>query len=1011
MSDVAKIPLWGGLDTKTDPKEVALGRLTTASNVYMPNAKRLNKRFGQAQLSTSIANTQTSITAATSLGTRQNELLLFDGAQLYTYGTQGANWITKGALTELNLTSTQVVQNSASRSAVTCYNRGGIELYAWEDSRGGVRYSVRDSTSGAFYVADTLVDAGASRPQIVFTGSYLILLYAVGNSINARLLAIAAPGAGLGNPTNLASNYLAGGPYTVTSLVGGANSGRFFLVYSTTLSSTQVVVSAFGGGTLSNQFNSVCNLPGVPLGLGSACDPTGSWFGFSYATSGSVGVQLSDSNNSSFADSHVTTPGNWSQATMAWTDAGDFTCFFDQTSSSTQKTCIVSLPGTNTNGVPSVSAGALKYVWGLQLSSHAFAQGSQAFAVGVSPKTTLTGSMAQSTSNYVVSGAGAILLRCQEYAADGPNSVLTQPSVYSGTSNWLLGLPNRLQLRADSSGTVYASTGLNAVTLSFPITSQLRSVEFHYAAVLNCGNVYAYDGTSIVEAGFWEFPEGCSATVVADAASSIPGPSLTDPTPIYNICAVYEWTDAQGNYHRSAPSYLMQATITAAGQGISVKVPTLALTRRQAPLADIQVTIYRTLPNQAGPYYLEGTVSNAPAFAGTPAVFYQCRKADTDLSGQLELYAPPDGSGELENDPPPPFICMAATKTRVFGIPQEDQTAIWFTKPLTPGRPAEWSVAQVVRIESAGGNATALGALDDRLAIFKTSRVYVLPGDGPDASGQGGTFSFPKLLSTASGCTNPASIVMLNDGLFYQSQRGVELLSRGEQVNLEIGFPVAAYKSLSLTGALVVPDLSQVRFISSLGTALVFDYALNTWTTYTNYDGVGAVYWNGACTRAKSNGQVWQESNSTFLDGVVAVPLTVETGWIHPDSLSQGFMRVRRGAILGDYRDSHTLNIDIAYDYKDYAYTITWNPQTGLSITHYGDGTPYGQGVDQVFGGSASGASIYQLRFRLPSQKCQAVRFRIRDSQITGESCTLSQLALELESKGGLIRLPAGQTA
>lgn len=173
MSQTASISFLGELDTKTDPKLLPVGKFSTVQNVVY-SEQGLAKRFGQTLLSQAISGTTNSLSAATSFGRFKDELLLFDGSGLYGYGAAGESWVQKATLTEVSVSSVPAIQNTAgTRSAMSSCTAAGIEVYAWEDSRGGIRYSVRDQASGAFYVADAVLDAAGALPQVVRSGAFI----------------------------------------------------------------------------------------------------------------------------------------------------------------------------------------------------------------------------------------------------------------------------------------------------------------------------------------------------------------------------------------------------------------------------------------------------------------------------------------------------------------------------------------------------------------------------------------------------------------------------------------------------------------------------------------------------------------------------------------------------------------------------------------------------------------------------------------------------------------------
>src|SRR5437899_334727 len=114
----------GGLDTKTDPSSVPLGKWLTLENCTFAKPKSLHKRNGYTSLAQrfpvgalmSLYPLATSnapktgtltgpyITAGSALAARGNELLLGTGTSLYSYDPGDDEFVSKGALPTVGIT-------------------------------------------------------------------------------------------------------------------------------------------------------------------------------------------------------------------------------------------------------------------------------------------------------------------------------------------------------------------------------------------------------------------------------------------------------------------------------------------------------------------------------------------------------------------------------------------------------------------------------------------------------------------------------------------------------------------------------------------------------------------------------------------------------------------------------------------------------------------------------------------------------------------------------------------
>lgn len=983
----ATVPLFGGLDLKTDAKFVSPNRQLTAQNVRWPSNAQVAKRYGQTQL-------QAGLDAGVTAGTYLNELLAFDGEQLQSYAQAQGAWVEKGEMTNVQVAVTPSIRSAGSVSGLASVFTDVAELYAWEDSRGGVWYTVRDSESGTFLVAPTQVDASGEAPAVFAVGQYVVLAYGTGFSVKIARFQKSALQNGIVSTQTISTDYAGG-----SIAAGNRQDGTAGVVAWNPLSAVGSV------------FMMAISSTATPAGFASMVVAPGSTFNLNVAPSDDSinAFLLSTVDAVSFASF---TRWNWpltaSEATgtipvsggamvgAAATDYGVWTAYVDANTGGFMPRIEVYSVAAHT-AVP-VVATLTETLYGLQLAAAPISLGDPIvapmvpYAVASSGAENRDGSTSQQASFYLLKDTVLTKRFLGGQAAVGGNVL---PVMSSANGQLSVALAQQVALRVDATGTVYAQTGLAVVDFSFPDPSPCQILTLGTSATVTCGNTYAYDGAVLVESGFWEFPDGIGKTAVGSGGSLGAG--------LYTYQVTYEWVDSAGNTHYSAPSYPVQVTTVANGS-VTLEIPYTALTMR----TDATVNIYRGAVDSIGPLYFVASTPNLRD--GTETWTYTDTFSDAAIAGQRLLYAPPDGSGELENDPPPPFKLLVATKTRLFGVAEDDAFALWYSKPLIPGRPAEWSSAQIIRVETDGGPVTALGALDAQCVLFKGSRVYYLPGDGPNAAGVPFN-AFPQsltLISTTSGCNNPLSVLSTHEGVFFESDVGLQVLTRSLQTDLTFGLDIQPLvQSLSITGCLAVPSQNQFRWVTSEGTALVYDYVNRRWSTYTNHEAVAYVAWNGTQIRLRANGELHYEDTSLYTDNLRAVTMLVETAWLKPAQMAQGYAAVWYAEILGEYLDTHQLKVEIAYDYMPvYSQTAVWDPATS-NIT-YGTGTPYGNSA--FYGANVRVYTAqYQVRVALARQTCQSVKFRISDVSQLGASCNLNELTLQLGVIGGINRLPTTQ--
>ncbi len=435
---------------------------------------------------------------------------------------------------------------------------------------------------------------------------------------------------------------------------------------------------------------------------------------------------------------------------------------------------------------------------------------------------------------------------------------------------------------------------------------------------LGGGSVDFFDGEQTAEVGFYGFP--FIDSVADGAAGSIPAGT-------YQYVAVWEWTDRLGNRHQSAPS--VPVSHTAAGsKETDIVIRPLHLSRKTRLSGTgvvqkfINCAIYRTTVGGTIFYRLDEQTTAFPVVDPntTADLTFTDPETDATLTNNEILYTE---GGVLDNVAPPPSKFIVAHGDQLVGINDEDPRVVWYSKPFNPGRGIAWNETLIERLDD-GAECTALASQDGRLIVFKSDRVFLINGRGPNALGVSN--QAVQKLSVEIGCTEPRSVVVAPPGIFFRSARGIELLPRGGIAVQYIGNPVrATLEALpEVLDTLHLPDKSQVLFsvanaAETVGAVLVYDYRVGQWFI----DSYNSVMGNGVAHRSLAN---WQdklaitratapqiEDATTFDDSGSTVQWLIQTGDIRPGGL-QGYQRFRGIAILGESRGARTFQVQVQYN-------------------------------------------------------------------------------------------------
>jgi hypothetical protein len=503
------------------------------------------------------------------------------------------------------------------------------------------------------------------------------------------------------------------------------------------------------------------------------------------------------------------------------------------------------------------------------------------------------------------------------------------------------------------------------------------------------GLLKLYDGAQVTEQSFLQWPDTPVVVSVGSAGA------MTEGSYFYK--AVYEWTDAKGNFYQSVVSETqtegMEATIPTGVTNGSVKisVSTLRVSLRQ----NVVIAIYRSLSYDALNFRRIGQLTNDP---NVDYLEYDDLQSDEQIKNNTLLYT---DTGEYDNDPAPNCTSIVVGKTRVFLI-NDDNGNLQYSKPFLPNFGMGMSDFLYVAID--GFIPTGVGIIDDKVIEFDATKTYWFTGDGPDAAGQNGIFYPPQTLTTDVGCTNPASITRGPDGLYFKSQRGIQRINRSLESDY-IGAPVEAWNNYDITSSVMIPSLNQIRFLTSSGPCLVYDYFVGQWQTFDNHSGFDAVLWEGKYTYLKNNGQVFVQNPDSYTDAGVEYNLTLSTSWLNLGQI-QGYKRIRRASFLGQFKGNCTILVKMYYDYDENFFdSFTFDTQSAMNVVNFGDGGVFGEGI---YG--TTGDDVLQWRVAVPRQKIQAIRFEFSDVSNSGNSYALAAIDIEVGVIGGLGRLGAAKS-
>jgi hypothetical protein len=1011
-----------GLDTKTDKYQLPVGKFLTLVNSIFTKAGALTKRNGFQNLTNLGNDLQTTLTTL-------NDNLVATGSNLFAYSEATNQWLNKGICQPVQLSVLSMVRSSTAQiSPDAAITPTGLACIVYMDS-GNSYYQISDDSTGQQIQPRTLLPNAAINPRVFILGVYFIITFISDIGGTPTLQYMAIPTA---NPvfTGVATNISA----TVDTVNAGYDAysvnGQLFIAWGSTTTSVSV---AFLNRNLS--LSPIFNITGERAALMSVTpDTTANMIWVTYwngSTTNGYTNGFDYALNPLVATTQIITATNILELTSIASNKV-LTAFYETvntyTYSPNARTDFISKvsvtpPVTGTG--PGIVGATTVILRSVGLASKAFTDPVtntvyMLAAYGDKFQSPSTNDSNQ-PSYFLIDSIGNIYMRLaySNGGGYGINQVLPTVSYVNNShyvpyliADYITTQNTTTDLTTPNKGTnlpagtpvnaIYTNTGINLSVFTLNISGQ-HSSEIAETLNLTGGMVWSYDGIKPTELGFHVWPENVAVTTATT------GGVITAGTYYYQF--TYEWTDNQGNLHRSAPSIPVTVTTTGSTSANTINVPTDRLTYKQPfiPMPSnlvtnpIRIVGYRWSVLQQ--IYYQFTSITAPILNDTTidSVTIIDTQSDAEILGNAILYTT---GGVIEDIAPPACIDTVLFSDRLFLIDAEDQNLLWFSKQVIENTPVEMSdlltlyIAPTIGAQGSTGVMTALGAMDDKLIIFKKDAIYYINGSGPDNTGANSTFSDPVFITATVGCANPNSVVLMPNGVMFQSDKGIWLLGRDLSTQY-IGAPVEGFNSNVVMSATAIPGTNQVRFVLDNRQTLVYDYYFNQWSTHTNISAISATLYQGVHTYLNTIGQIFQEVPNTYVDGAEPVLISLTTSWINIAGL-QGFERFYFANLLGTYYTPFKLNVGLAYNYNDSAVqTVLVSP----------DNYAPAWGGEALWGSSGpwggSEGNVFTARVFPQNQKCSSFQVTIQElydptlGPAAGQGLSLSGLLLNVGIKKG----------
>ena len=141
-------------------------------------------------------------------------------------------------------------------------------------------------------------------------------------------------------------------------------------------------------------------------------------------------------------------------------------------------------------------------------------------------------------------------------------------------------------------------------------------------------------------------------------------------------------------------------------------------------------------------------------------------------------------------------------------------------------------------------------------------------------------------------------------------------------------------------------DNTQVIFLSTSGTPLLYDSYYKAWSSFTNHQGVASMLdSSNTYNYINNSGIICVQQPNQYLDANgEGYSMVVQTAWLKLQNI-QGLQRVWRALFEGFFLGSQPYQIGVSYDYVDtVVQTVIKNANAGVAgVSTWGASTVWGQ--------------------------------------------------------------------
>lgn len=1014
-SKMVYLPLVGSLDTKSDEKTVLAPNLTVLENADFTEGGSVRARAGYTAVPLE-DQTGTPITGPVGMSAFLDGWVLFTRRSAYQYDSKRVCWSEMGAYCPTTHILADVAPTTAKQSMPAMATASGVTAVAWEDSRGGIRASVFSDETGAVYVSEYVLAASdAQQPKVVASGANLLIVWfePSSTSIKARVVRASDPRTSVQEANvELTPDAHADG---IWDIVSGNNEAHLAFKQDAAVSSGTVIrnINPFGTVTRTFQADTV-----APISIQLTFDNGKLWL--VYYEVATEAFQIRSYTAASLDLVNTSSYGALATGPFALgvNELGGITIWYELDPDPNVGDYTVAIERRTSTGAS--APGSEIVIQHARLATTGWYDGFGSYAILWYDTSQGTG--LQSTY-FMYRDDGVVCGRILYGSAD----TMTRASLWNmvRVSNiegdrWQCPLTYRRKVAFNADAVTGVGLKLSPVfehqqikRCILDMKPQVQTAEIDGVLYASGSFLWAIDGQGApVESSPLLMPDMTSVEPADSYAGFTDGGAgnLT-ATAQYNYRLYWEGFYGRGKRVRSA-AIDVKYIAPGSNQKVTVKYPTLSHTRFHAR-SGMALVAYRSEGNKADLRY---RVTNAdPTVTGDNG--YEANDPTTDTGTFVDNLA--DGQtlvsremdyrskGEaLHFAPDGPSLVVAAQNRLFVAGGGETPGAIQYSLTALDAGALEFTDVNLLsEMPRYGGPIMALSRIDDTPVVLMERALCFLDGVGFTTTGTGEQYR-PVLVSTDVGCSNARAVVEWDQGLLFQSTKGIYALSQDLTVSY-LGAPVEKYNDQVFVGATLVPDTNMVLFLCASDTerTLMYDYFYGKWGTYLNHDGLSSAATAADYAYLHSDGRLFIRTPGQHMDpGGNYIQGRLRVGSPDNGGLEQAWL-LRAFQVRGDYLSSHEIKVGVFYDGAEWPLQeSTWRPDTVLNVNFWGDMNTWGD-FDVWFGDSAYSDYHFERRFKKSRASVVQFEFTWIPKAAPGTACEITEIAIEVALLPGPKRL------